>query len=359
MRAPTAWALTLLLLSCGAPPSPWPTPLAGAYEIPLFMAVETPWVLVEARIEGGAPLLLMLDPRTRRGALTREALSRAGLRPRGALDPATVEIPCLDLGGLRLSGLRFGVIGPLGRVHGRPLDGILGWDLFADRLIEIDPGAGALRVLSWAPPLPASAVRLPVTLEGERWIYTAEAAGVTRRLEIALGAPLSGALGATPLALTGPGLRPDLTLVPLEGGFGADGLLNYGAFAPVTLRFDGRRGRLDAWPSHPRSPMSRFEALAPCEEGGCLRGDVERVRPGRVDLRLYAEVATPAGFWMRVDFGQGAPRTALVRLNAAEARLMIADPSISPQVIRPIGAAIEVIDAVPLALPCAGDACIR
>lgn len=359
MRAALLQLISLSLLACGAPAPQWPQPLAGAYEIPLFMTAEAPWVLVEAQVNQGAPLLFMLSTRAGPGALTRSALKAAGLKPQGALEKATARLERLDLGPLTLRGVTLAAVGPLGRVHDRSIDGILGWDLLKSRVIEVDRGAGALRIMSWAPPMPPNAQRLPARWSGSRWIFEGSMGKEALSLEIALAAPYSGVDREEIQALEGAGLRPDLKLERLKGGFGVDGVLSYPAFAPATLRFDTHAGTIHAWSSPPRAPWRRSEALAPCESGGCLRGYVERARRGRVDLRLFSEIETPKGYWLRVDLGRATPRTALVRLEAKEARLTITDPALDPRHLRAEGEAIEVIDAVRLGAPCAGVVCTR
>lgn len=111
-------------------------------------------IFIEARVAGSAPRSFLLDTGAQITHLTQEAADLLGLKPAGALDvaglgPDLVQARYLqpvelDLGGFALPTSR-AIAAPAERLFGavtsasaRGIDGIIGYDLFAAYVVEID-----------------------------------------------------------------------------------------------------------------------------------------------------------------------------------------------------------------------------
>lgn len=373
--------LVSLLIGCGARPE-WPADAgARSYTVPLVMAWRPTRALVEVRIDGGAPMLMVLDTTRDIGSLPpdvvdRLKLSRVGDPTRGA----RVRAHRVELGEVTLRGVHFAVEPRShGLLFGRPIMGLLGNDWFAGRRLMHDPTAGVLRVVPEDVEPPASAVvdlepaspgwRVPVSMAGIDFRPLLDSDAPTGALDRALAMRILEAARQAPsvgLSIGGFMARPGPWRVAEGGG----DVLSLTGLHGLGWRLDSDRDQLHVWPALPGP--ARFARFGPQPDCGprfasCLVGRVTAVKPGRVDLAFE----TPAQFlderfWMRIDLGPpGRPYSALVQLRPRPAgsegplRAHLEDQRIEAGQIAPPGTPVSVLDIVPVDRPCGGVICLH
>lgn len=116
-------------------------------------------VFFEATIGDSGPLSFMLDTGFDVSVLNTDVAARLGLKaaevkseaaPGGAVEVGALPPATLSIGALRVEGLRLSTVPltPLAGFVGRPLDGVLGHDVLASRVVEIDYPERRLRFRS-------------------------------------------------------------------------------------------------------------------------------------------------------------------------------------------------------------------
>lgn len=134
--------LPLLLVAAAAAAAPAGTaavPSAGAaVALPIEVYENLP--LVPVRVGGGDPLTFLLDTAVPWSILDRATAARLGIGAKTAGEPPFTGAVELDLGGLRFAAEKLAVMdfGWFPVTEGRALHGVLGADLFARYVVEID-----------------------------------------------------------------------------------------------------------------------------------------------------------------------------------------------------------------------------
>lgn len=382
MRGIVALALGGLLAGCGALPE-WPVGAqARAWTVPLVMAWRPSRLLIEVRIDGAAPMLMALDTTRETGSLRPDVVDRLRLRRTG--DPtrgARVEAGRVAFGDIELRGVQFTVESAAhGTLFGRPVVGLLGTDWFAGRRLEHDPTAGVLRVVPLDAP-PRAEAEVGVRADDGGWRVPIELAGVSLEPLLATNADGS-ALGPdqaravveaaadgrpSGAALIGGMQAADGPWQVVEGA--GDGLLSPTGLHGLGWRLDTRAERLGVWRALPGpARFGRFGPLPDCGPGfsACISGRIHAVAAGRVELVFERPERTlPERFWLRVDLGpKGRPYWALVQLGRRPPKApgaltaVLEDARLGPARIRPVGAAVDVVDVVPGDRPCGGVVCL-
>lgn len=381
MRAVALWVAAVLLAGCGARPQ-WPADAdARAFTVPLVMAWRPTRLLVEVRIDRSPPMLMALDTTRETGVLPPDVARQLALPAVG--DPtrgARVMAGRVELGDVELRGVPFAVEpGSHGLLFGRPVMGLLGTDWFAGRRMQHDPAAGVLRFVPAEVPPPVGG-SVGIERDGAAWRVPASMAGVaiepvldtdTSTGHLTRGraeAVLSAAGQATSVGVQVGGLtaHPGPWRLALDG----PDTLSLTGLHGLGWRLDTAAERLFVWPA-PDGP-ARFERFGPQPDCGprlarCLSGRVDAVREGRVDLVFDEPVHHLAPrFWMRIDLGPpGRPYSALVQIRprapGTDGPLVahLEDGRVRPERIRPVGAAVHMLDIVPGDHPCSGLICLH
>ena len=386
-----ALLIALLLTGCGARPDlVWRGADADPVEIPLVQVWRAPRPLVEVWLGDQGPYLFALDSAAPEIVMARRLADLAALprrhQPKG-LDVA--RAPSLALGdpqGPRLKDVRC-LLSPyegFGEFEERPVVGILGRPFFEAITVELDPGAGALRLWRDAPPPPFGARAASLhDLGDDGWAVEIEAA----RWQIALGRPVStttpahaaeAGLSAHPgppaywlAELDLPQIAPQIPLRPLgDVPDGIAGQLSHHAFAqdldqPPIIRLDPK-GTVSWWPSTPgRGYIGRFSDRLPCDARprACPTGRViRRVAPDQLIVRF--EVAEPPAdprYWWRIGLSGGPdPVAPLVWIHPMASGPVTAYLTLPPEQADQVDleAPIHVLDVIPSGAPCAGKLCV-
>lgn len=385
-RSPTLLTLAALaalaaLTACGGVPK-WPDDAERRpYTIPLVMAWRPTRALVEVRIDDGPAMLMALDTTRAVGSVPPDVAERLKLGRVG--DPtrgARVKAERVTLGEVTLRDVRFAVEPRShGLFFGRPIMGLLGNDWFHGRRLVHDPGAGVLQVVpADVEPPPGAMVELQ--REGHGWRVPVSMAGVKFEPVLDSDAPtgalegdrarsiLEAAGAASSVGLSVGGLRAEAG--PWRVADGSADTLSLTGLHGLGWRLDSDTDRLYVWPA--RHGVARFARFGPQPDCGarferCLKGRITAVRAGRVDLAFEppAHHLDPR-FWIRVDLGpRGRPYSALVQLRprqpGAEGPLVahLEDQRIEPGSIAAVGAAVVVLDIVPVDHPCGGVICLH
>ena len=379
----------LLLVGCSARPAPpvWPAAAPDPLVVPLFAVHGARRPLVEAQINGQGPFLFVVDTRVAGGRLVASLAAELGLAVRG--DPARgaqrVTVDRLTLAGTHLGAVTLTLADTPSwgaPYEDRPIAGALGTQLLSRGALEIDPGAGTLRLFAQRPAPPAGAQSAPLSPTGDGRL-TVQARVLDTPLEalLATGAPWTRitpsrarsleltpvpgtqpVLWRTPVAVAG---APQTTVVHPLHGPGAQAQIGWDLLRSQSLRVDGRT--LYRWPVTPSNqPWSRLPQTAPCGPAlsRCVAGTVVGVSAGRITLVFEPPtVPLPERLWARIDLGRsGTPLTVLVRLAPTAGhpyRAALTDHRITPETVRPVGSALNVVDVVPLGRPCDGLVCLR
>ncbi len=337
--------------------------------MPLVEAWRAERILVEAWIDEQGPLLFAIDSATQGAALSPALVNLLKL----PLSRAGVEVQHLELGDLHLGPVTMGLLPAEGDApyHEISLAGVLGSLLFERGALEIDPGAGLLRLYQSAPPPPEGAQRLG---RGTRaWEPEISLNGASRRFILSTGRGHHTLKKAPPeeeakaLLLEGEAVAWSAELewlgkAPERLAFrrGPRDLLGYPLLWGQVLRFGSKS--LYSWPAQGEERLSRFDDLPNCGPRfeRCFRGSVLGVREGRVDLLFEpAPLPLPPRYWLRVDFGLEQPQTILLRSEPRFGPLQssLERPGINPEELRSPGTALSVLDVIPYR-PCHGALCL-
>ncbi|MCA9546207.1 MAG: aspartyl protease family protein [Myxococcales bacterium] len=381
IRALLAWAALLTLTSCGGPPPPpgWHPTAEHAVTVPLVVAWRAARPLIEAHLNGQGPYLFVVDTGTAGGVISRPLAESLALPAVG--DPArgarAVQAD-VALGPLTLTGARLAVVdlAEVGRLDERPVAGILGTHLLAGGALRLDPDAGTLTLYrSEPPPTPASATALPLTaLPDGRLEVTAQVGPHTPALLVATGLP---ACALPPDGDAWAALQPPARGLPRVAPVGlgptrepcavfpGPASVGYAVLGQGPLQITTQPPRLARWPAAASGAhLRRYPDLPDCGAGfqGCLRGRIAVVE-GRLQVRIERpQVALPDRYWLRINVGRPeSPVGLLVKPGAAQAGPVQADARVPylPDLMRPVGAAVDVVDVVPLARHCPGEVCLR
>lgn len=415
--------LALALSGCGAVPAVrWPDGVVGPITLPLVAVYGGPPPVVEVGLGVDARgqerrALCALDSTARDLRLGRALaaaldLSVSGNPARGhrlavlptlrlgPLDPRADGTAALGVEAVTLHDVPVLVVKAdvFGRLADTAVSCVLGWSLWAEGALDLDPSHGVAHL--WPQPpavLPPDAEAHPLSRHGEGFGLAVTTAGQTSEpWRLAVGAARShvaaeeaarlGLGGGRPVDEDGEATEPDpdrpqaagwLAAVSVSGppvpillAAGApEGLVGeVGAdlLRDLRLRFEPGDGVLWTAPTPPgRGWLRRFPDLPDCGplHARCLRGWIERVAPGRLWLRFEApRQALPRRYWVQIDVGRvGQPFGALVRVDpkAVLPTATLEDPRIQPDTVRGQGAAVDVVDVVPLDQACQADACVR
>lgn len=382
----------LLSLGCSGPPPPrWPSPLAAGYSAPLFEAYTPRAVLVEAYLDDRpTPLLFAVELATRGAVLRRQRATQLGLYLEGDPRREAPHITArLTLGDLVLEGVRFqSVDRHLGQVAGRPIDGILGADVFVGATLKIDLRTGWLRLERGATPAVEASRARVATLElavgdGDtthrllistaNWIGLLDPAVAAKAgLEVTAMDPSS----ERPISWHGPVRLPGGDVIdarfvrspaPPGAPAGTEGVLGFEALSGRSIEYATQTGELALKPTLVTDVLTRFAQLDACgpKLSRCLSGRITTATSGHVELSFdEPQAPLPKGYWLRVALHQiGSPsQTVLVRLEPGRgaARTLALDrASLSPRQLSPVGSPLRIVDVIPLRAHCPAQACLR
>jgi hypothetical protein len=153
-----------------------------------------PFYLIDVMIDDHGPFKFVIDPGTTTTIVDRAVVRELGLAGDGEQDGAVqrVEIEALGLGSARFAGIRADVRSLVEIWGDGSPDGVLGFDLFGDRLVTVDLPLQRLIVHDGELPPPEGGDVLSYAIEsrdgplGERRVPTIEIEVAGRRLNVEL-----------------------------------------------------------------------------------------------------------------------------------------------------------------------------
>ena len=319
------------------PPAPPPdfTLPPGRRSVTLPFELENNHVYVDAKIDG-APVRLMFDTGST-GFLDTGAVSRLGLTAAGAL-PAQgagakiergglVTVAHLDLGGITFRDQVLGTLDESGfaAVEGRPVDGVLGYEIAKRLVVDLDYGARRLTLSEPASFRPATgAVAVPVKFFLQLPEIRAKVDGIEGEFVVDTGSRASLLL-----------LKPFVERNGLQRRYGAhrEGLLGWSIGGPVRGLL-ARAGTLEIGGVTVNRPVALIPERGPPVDGniggGILRHfDVafdyahDRIWFRRLDAA--PDVYDRSGLWVNRGAGGIAIVDVLPESPAARAELAVGD----------------------------------